>query len=323
MSQRPDEKQNGAVRAISQSAYWANGIATLYQADARSLPLPDASVDTVVTSPPYFGLRDYQSPGQIGLEASVEDYVCALVAVFRELWRVLKPQGTAWLNLGDSYNGSGGAGGDYGANGLKEGQPKYPGRNVSQLKPKDLIGIPWRVAFALQSDGWYLRSDIVWSKPAPMPESVTDRPTKAHEYVFLLTKQERYYYDSEAIKERSEWNGESGTKNYLAWAENGRIDAGMNSSGPSGFRNRRSVWEISTRPYAEAHFAVFPEALVEPCVLAGSPKDGTVLDPFAGSGTTLAVAQRLGRHSVGVDISGPYLELARKRLEAVTLPMAL
>src|SRR5690606_34643417 len=242
--------------------------------------LPPESVQCVVTSPPYFGLRDYGVEGQIGLEATPEEYVAKLVEVFRGIRPVLRPDGTVWLNLGDSYNGSGGAGGDYNEGGLKEGQPRYPGRRVKGLKPKDLIGIPWRVAFALQADGWYLRSDIIWHKPNPMPESVTDRPTRAHEYIFLLTKSPRYYYDAEAIKEPlakpeellrktpTVFGGRNKHEGYGTRRHSGNEYVGTYTG-----RNKRSVWTIAPQPFPEGHFAVFPEKLVEPCILAGtSPK---------------------------------------------------
>lgn len=228
--------------------------------------LPGESVHCVVTSPPYWGLRDYGVPGQIGLEPTPEEYVEKMVEVFREVRRVLRTDGTLWLNLGDSYNGSGGAGGDYNKGGLKEGQPKYPGRKIAGLKPKDLVGIPWRVAFALQADGWWLRSDIIWAKRNCMPESVTDRPTKSHEYIFLLTKSERYFYDHVAIQEKSATGtGESGKFHR----------AGPNSRNePVAMRNKRDVWTVATQPFPGAHFAVMPEALVEPCILAGTSEAG-------------------------------------------------
>jgi DNA modification methylase len=218
-----------------------------------------------------------------------------MVAVFREVWRVLKPTGTVWLNLGDSYAGSGkGLGSDRSISKNYVDDAEY-GKRVAVpngLKPKDLVGIPWRVAFTLQADGWYLRSDIIWSKPNSMPEGVQDRPTKAHEYIFLLTKNARYYYDTDAIQE-------------ITGA------------------NKRSVWAVNTHPYPEAHFATYPEKLVEPCIMAGCPLGGVVLDPFAGSGTTMAVAQRLGRRGIGTDLSTEYLALASKRLGSIALPMNL
>lgn len=237
--------------------------------------LPDACVQCVVTSPPYLGLRDYGVEGQIGLEPTLEAHIEKLVEVFREVWRVLRDDGTLWLNLGDSYNGSGEAGGDYAPGGLKAGQPKYPGRRISALKPKDLVGIPWRVAFALQADGWYLRSDVIWSKPNPMPESVTDRPTKSHEYVFLLTKSSRYFYDADAVREAHISVDQSPRKSGVGNGLN-RTDRGVGREffgNPAG-RNRRTVWEIATQPTPEAHFATFPEALVEPCIKAGTSERG-------------------------------------------------
>ena len=271
-----------------------NTYVSLHHADARQLPIPDESIDCVVTSPPYWGLRDYGLGGQLGLEPTPEEYCANMVAVFREVWRVLKPTGTVWMNLGDSYVGTGHKGEytDPKHSEGRNGQAVAINNKVNGLKSKDLVGIPWRVAFALQADGWYIRSDIIWSKPNPLPEPVQDRPTKAHEYVFLLTKSSRYYYDVDAIRE-------------ITGA------------------NKRSVWEISTHAYPEAHFATFPEKLVEPCIMAGCPLGGVVLDPFVGSGTTMAVAQRLGRKGVGTDLSKEYLALASKRMEAIPLPMNL
>lgn len=286
----------------------------LLQADARALPIASGAVSCVVTS-------DYGHADQIGLEPNPDAYVQSLVAVFREVRRVLRPDGTLWLNLGDSYSGSGMTGGTAG----KEGSAKREARMFSGFrregigwgKQKDLLGIPWRVAFALQADGWYLRSDIIWAKPNPMPESVTDRPTKAHEYVFLLTKSERYFYDAKAIREKSLLEGPVGFSDRMggrAYAM-GREPSGNEKPGATwhynGWRNKRSVWDIAARPYTGAHFATMPESLAEPCILAGSPLGGVVLDPFCGSGTTIAVAERLGRHGVGVDLT--YHGLAKER----------
>lgn len=250
----------------------------IWEGDVREAlrQMPDSTVQCVVTSPPYFGLRDYGVAGQIGLESTVEEYVQTLVEVFREVRRVLRKDGTLWLNLGDSYNGSGGAGGDYGPGGLREGQPRYPGRRLNSLKPKDLIGIPWRVAFALQADGWYLRSDIIWAKPNPMPESVTDRPTKSHEYVFLFSRSPHYYYDADAIREPAHSERSGNARRVLA-AERGR-PAGAGGQRGVSFpwentgqgRNRRSVWTIATQPFPDAHFATFPEELPRLCILAGT-----------------------------------------------------
>jgi DNA modification methylase len=289
--------------------------------------LPDASVHCCVTSPPYWGLRDYGHDGQIGLESTPEAYVARMVEVFREVRRVLREDGTLWLNLGDSYA----ANRTYQVTptkwaSLTQGQPaKVP----DGLKPKDLVGIPWRVAFALQADGWWLRQDIIWHKPNPMPESVRDRCTKAHEYVFLLTKSERYFYDAEAISEKAK--DPTGFKYQGGWAEmqkhvepelrvrsgNCRTETGSVphfASGHGDRRNRRSVWTVTTKPYKGAHFATMPPALVEPCILAGCPEGGTVLDPFAGSGTTLAVAAELGRNGIGCELNPEYIELAEQRI---------
>lgn len=321
-----------------------NGHSQLYQSNALDLPIEDETIDCVVTSPPYWGIRDYGVDGQIGLEETPEKFLDNMVNVFREVKRVLKPTGTVWMNLGDVYASGGGTGAAN--NSVSEGSqvlPSFrssrylgsanPRTAVGDIKTKDLVGIPWMVAFALRADGWYLRADIIWSKPNPMPESVQDRPTKAHEYVFLLTKSPKYYYDVDAIRERTgneatqeEWSNSKGRH-----APGGNLTEGVNAgfgskqeslTHPNG-RNKRSVWEINTQAYSDAHFATYPEKLVEPCVLAGSPLGGTVLDPFAGSGTTLAVAQRLGRKAIGTDISSEYLALASKRLEKVALPMML
>ncbi len=388
-----------------------NGNVQLYQADARALPLADASVDCVVTSPPYWGLRDYgtepltwggdagcehewgalmppkpgrgnkpgdystsaltnpdrqdemaRAPdsgafcqrcgawcGNLGLEPTPDLYVEHIVEVFREVRRVLKGDGTLWLNIGDSYAGSWGAqsrengtddGATLGRSPLSGRQiaahPKSASgtgslKNTPGLKNKDLIGIPWMVAFALRADGWWLRSDVIWSKPNPMPESVTDRPTRANEYLFLLTKSAKYHYDADAIREpnqasslarKGQNNGHpkldgERQRNYPGTPQTLDINQMVNPDG----RNKCTVWEIVTQPYADAHFATFPEALVEPCILAGCREGGTVLDPFIGSGTTAAVAQRLGRRAVGVDLSAEYLELAARRIGKVPLPM--
>lgn len=285
--------------------------------------MPDESVQTCVTSPPYWGLRDYGEDDQLGLEPTPEEYVENLVAVFREVRRVLRDDGTLWLNLGDSY-----ASGEIGRHdGRTEGShygAKHPGKRqqarlTTGLKPKDLVGIPWRVAFALQADGWYLRSDIIWHKPNPMPESVTDRPTKSHEYIFLLTKQPRYYYDADAIREagsdNSHGGGQTGAHRYYAQA--GRNDsASLAIAQPAGERgrNRRSVWTVTTKPFSGAHFAVFPPDLIEPCVLAGCPEGGTVLDPFSGSGTTGMVALRHNRSYIGLELNPEYAEMSRARI---------
>jgi len=243
--------------------------------------MDSASVQTCVTSPPYWGLRDYGVEGQLGLEKTPDEYVAKMVDVFREVRRVLRDDGTLWLNLGDSYSARSGTG-------YTQMATTAPG-----LKTKDLIGIPWRVAFALQADGWYLRQDIIWHKPNPMPESVRDRCTKAHEYIFLLSKSRRYYFDSEAMKEPTV-QSESGFGNET--------------------RNRRSVWSVNLRPYKGAHFATFPPDLIRPCVRAGCPIGGVVLDPFAGSGTTAQVAFEEGRLSVLCELNPSYVKLIEERL---------
>jgi len=340
----------------------------------RLRDLPDESVQCVVTSPPYWGLRDYgtatweggapgcahmvggqvqdtkapgaittgQRPGvdasacrkcgarridaQIGLEPTPEAYVEKMVAVFREVRRVLRDDGTLWLNLGDSYSSGGrktqvaptlrtkGHDDASGKAAYLSGFAVRPGA-VEGLAGKQLIGIPWRVAFALQADGWYLRSDIIWSKPNPMPESVTDRPTKAHEYLFLLSKSPRYYFDQEAVREAG-----AGRLDRGATGSEGRIGAQGWSGEPleaAAGRNIRTVWTIATAPFPDAHFATFPPALVEPCVKAGSRQDGIVLDPFAGSGTTGVVALSLGRSFIGIELNPTYAEMAERRLYGV------
>jgi DNA modification methylase len=284
--------------------------------------LTDASVHCCVTSPPYWGLRDYGHDGQIGLESTPEAYVARMVDVFREVRRVLREDGTCWVNLGDSYaaNTSGGASPQGGASARpKIDATEYASRRIpTGLKPKDLVGIPWRVAFALQADGWWLRQDIIWHKPNPMPESVRDRCTKAHEYVFLLTKSQRYYYDAEAVSEALSGKPHAPGNKCAADAGHLRNDFGTDAMqrvwGASGRRNRRSVWTVTTKPYSGAHFAVMPADLVEPCIKAGCPEGGTVLDPFAGSGTTLAVAAELGRNGIGCELNPEYIELANQRI---------
>ena len=289
----------------------------------RLKDLPEQSVQCVVTSPPFWGLRDYGVSGQLGLESTPEEYVENMVDVFRQIKRVLKDDGTVWLNLGDSY-----AGGNRGAGMAKEdfsekqksnrGSLVEPSPIPAGLKPKDLVGIPWRVAFALQADGWYLRQDIIWHKPNPMPESVTDRCTKSHEYIFLLTKSAKYFYDNDAIRERTKEstlqrlnqniNKQSGS--YTPSKGNGNMKAvGDIETG----RNKRSVWKITTQPYKEAHFAVFPEKLPEICIKAGTSEGDIVLDPFFGSGTTGYVAQRLGRKWIGIELNEEYIKIAEKR----------
>ena len=284
--------------------------------------LPDESVHCCVTSPPYWGLRDYGVAGQLGLEKTPEEYVAKIVEVFREVRRVLRKDGTLWLNLGDSY--AGGGKGNYGSGLSTHGGTVAKHAKGSDfpvpdgLKHKDLVGIPWRVAFALQADGWYLRQDIIWAKPNPMPESVTDRCTKAHEYIFLLAKSQKYYYDAEAVKEQS--SGLPGGCFGNGAAEVGRLrhDAGRPRPAESGFRNRRSVWTITTKPMqwpkGQAHFATFPPDLIEPMIKAGCPVGGVVLDPFFGAGTTGLVAKQLGRDYIGIELNPKYCEMAENRI---------
>jgi DNA modification methylase len=318
--------------------------------------LPSQSVRCIVTSPPYWGLRDYGAEGQLGLEPTPEEYVANIVTVFHEARRVLADDGTLWLNLGDSYSGgpsSGANGWKYGSirNYSDSGRGSPVNKLTKGLKPKDLVGIPWRVAFALQADGWYLRSDIIWAKPNPMPESVTDRPTKAHEYLFLLAKSERYYYDHEAIREaatsppsdrikmpdgwdtgpgghgRFHRNGREKGRTSDKQRGHGRRHAGFNDrwdamskaeQGAMG-RNKRSVWTVATHPFPEAHFATYPPELIRPCILAGSEPGDTILDPFNGSGTTGLVALQLGREYIGIELNPEYVALTEKRLRPLIM----
>ncbi|MDO4569056.1 MAG: site-specific DNA-methyltransferase [Planctomycetia bacterium] len=247
--------------------------------------LPSLSIQCIVTSPPYWGLRDYGIEGQIGLEEKLQQYINKLVSIFAEAKRVLKNDGILWLNIGDGYTS--------GNRGYRAPDKKNPARAMNVrpdtpegLKPKDLLGIPWRLALALQADGWYLRSDIIWNKPNAMPESVKDRPTRSHEYIFMLTKKEKYYYDYQAIRE-----------------DNGR--------------NKRTVWSINTAPFAEAHFATFPPTLIEPCILSSTHEDDFVLDPFFGSGTVGVVCQEYGRKFVGIELNDEYVKIAKERLDNV------
>jgi DNA modification methylase len=280
--------------------------------------IPDQSVQTCVTSPPYWGLRDYGEGDQIGLEETPEQYVDQMVQVFREVRRVLKDDGTLWLNIGDSYAGNMSRASNNGRAGFGSEREGVFSRMPDGLKPKDLVGIPWRLAFALQADGWYLRQDIIWAKPNPMPESVTDRCTKSHEYVFLLTKSRQYFYDHEAIKETALTEPKARDKNaegYQAdYAKGERFSAGERVFGADGMRNKRDVWTVATKPFKGAHFAVMPEALVEPCILAGSAAGDTVLDPFTGSGTVGMVALRHNRNFVGTELNPEYAELAVNRI---------
>jgi DNA modification methylase len=289
--------------------------------------LDAGSVQCCVTSPPYFNLRDYGIAGQIGAEASPDEYVAAMVGVFGAVRRVLSDDGTVFLNLGDSYVSNGRYDAAYEAKKKRGGihaddAEKYaaydprPAARAMGIKPKDLLGIPWRVAFALQADGWWLRSAIVWAKPNPMPESCRDRPTSSYEMVFLLAKSERYYWDADAIKE--DGIVPAGTKGAKGSVE--RFNApGVNSRPPEykiydGTRNARNVWTIATQPYSGAHFATMPPELAERCIKAGSRPGDTVLDPFLGAGTTGLVADRLGRHCIGIDLNPAYGTLAAQRI---------
>lgn len=317
--------------------------------------LKDESVDTCVTSPPYYGLRDYGKDAQIGLEDTLEEYIERLVSVFREVRRVLKPEGTLWVNIADSYAGSG-------KGRLKDGiarestfgkiqtgsQGTWQGTlkktTAYGCKPKDLIGVPWMLAFALRDDGWYLRNDIIWSKPNPMPESVKDRCTKSHEYIFLLSKSPQYYFDGEAIAEpvadssmvrySQDISNQKGSDRVPGKA-NGAMKAAKTRYGgkkytenPDSFcrtnsgnayvfrpkRNKRDVWTVSTKPFKGAHFATFPDTLITPCILAGSRVGGIVLDPFCGSGTTLMVANNCNRNGIGIELNEGYEQLIRDRI---------
>ncbi len=289
--------------------------------------LPDASVHCCVTSPPYFGLRDYGMAEQIGLEQTPDAFVAELVAVFREVRRVLRDDGTLWLNIGDSYAANRAyqvastlMNGDA-TNAAQAGSGRGMRAADFGIKPKDLIGIPWRVAFALQADGWYLRQDIIWSKPNPMPESVTDRCTKAHEYVFLMSKSERYSCDMDAIAEQATGAapGNTGpTKGGRAAAdgvEQHNTAANLHLIGARETRNKRSVWTIATKPYSEAHFATMAPELAETCIKAGCPVGGVVLDPFGGAGTTGLVADRLQRDALLIELNPDYAQIAEKRIK--------
>ncbi len=308
--------------------------------------LPDDSVQCCITSPPYWGLRDYGHAGQMGLEKTPAEYVAGMVSVFEEVRRVLKPDGVLWINLGDSYAGSGPSGASYpsATTIAREGKAKDGSFSISKtlgdrgltyaekkpvpppgLKPKDLVGIPWRVAFALQEAGWYLRCDVIWSKPNPMPESVTDRPTKAHEYIFLLSKSERYFYNASAISEPSIHAGKVvalGEKSLSRGQDKGMgVSASGNGMADSmtvtATRNRRSVWTIPTRSFSGAHFATFPEEIPTVCIMAGSKPGDTVLDPFSGAGTVGVVCEKLQRRYIGIELNPAYVEMANRRIANV------
>ena len=304
--------------------------ATIFIGDARQRlqELDDNSAQTCVTSPPYWGLRDYGNDDQLGLEQTPDQYITEMVAIFRQVRRILKDDGTLWLNIGDSYASyrDGKATPDS-SRGDSTGTlvPKGSAANRTagsfagtSIKHKDLVGIPWRLAFALQADGWWLRQDIIWHKPNPMPESVTDRCTKAHEYLFLLTKNDRYFFDNEAIAEPAIYQP-GGTHSDVP--QGGFNDKGpIPGTGQRSFRairetrNRRSVWTINTKPFRQAHFAVMPEALAEPCILAGSQPDDLVLDPFTGAGTTAVIALRNNRNFIGIELNPEYATIAQQRI---------
>lgn len=295
--------------------------------------LPDNSVHCCVTSPPYYALRDYGVDGQIGREDTPAQYVARLTDVFSEVRRVLRPSGTLWLNIADTYAGKGNQGDSV--------DPKYPNgrtgqtvainRRVEGCKAKDMIGIPWMLAFALRDSGWYLRSDIIWMKANPMPESCKDRPSRCYEHVFLLTKSRSYYYDAAAIAEPvaestpMRMRRKFGKNKYSAGIP-GQAHQHLNDYRPNGYaeedipllRNKRDVWQINSVPYKGAHFAAYPPKLVETCLLAGCPQDGIVLDPFLGSGTTAAVAKQMGRHYIGIELNPDYCEVAKQRIGGVT-----
>jgi DNA modification methylase len=294
--------------------------------------LPDQSVNCCVTSPPYFGLRSYCKEGseekeyEVGTEETPEAFVQKMVEVFREVKRVLRDDGTLWLNLGDSYyNYRPGKGQALAKQSCASNDQDLPqlcarrGNKLDGLKEKDLIGIPWRVAFALQADDWYLRQDIIWHKPNPMPESVQDRCTKAHEYIFLLSKSPKYYFDNKSIEEDAKWErwgDQTENKKHIGTA--GHLGGKSLSELPiRDKKNKRSVWTVATKPYAGAHFATFPPELIRPCILAGCPKGGVVLDPFGGSGTTAAVAMEEGRWAILCELNPDYIPLINERLSKV------
>jgi DNA modification methylase len=320
--------------------YCADAVAGLKQLDT-------GSVNCCVTSPPYYGLRDYGVDGQIGLEPTPKEYISRMVGVFHEVWRVLRDDGTLWVNIGDSYCGTGNKGkyqDPKNPNG-RNGQRKAVNHSAPGCKPKDLIGIPWMLAFALRADGWYLRQDIIWSKPNPMPESVRDRCTKAHEYIFLLSKSPHYYFDAEAIAEPAgDWHdslfqdgknlaihpnmgkrARSGNVSRKYGDERGRPGSHLGASIPweGNTRNKRDIWTVATQPFKEAHFATFPPELIKPCILAGCPEGGTVLDPFMGSGTTLTTANELDRNCIGFDINPDYCDMANKRRDRAMAQQSL
>lgn len=304
------------------SLYYDSDDVQLHHGDALDVArtLPDGLARTIVTSPPYFGLRDYGEDGQIGAEASVGEYVARMVGLFRELRRVLADDGTLWMNLGDSYSGDGRTGRNDAA--WKGGPERMANATSRDLPAKNLIGIPWRVALALQDDGWILRSDIIWAKPNPMPESVTDRPTKSHEYLFLFAKSPRYYYDADSIREphpdKALYQQEVARRNpHRPGKAAGAPGQSKQSGMAAGLRelnalgaNKRTVWTVPTVPFPGSHFAVYPPDLIRPCIRAGSEPGDIVLDPFSGSGTTGAVATFEGRKYIGIDLNRDYLRMS-------------
>lgn len=309
----------------------------IYCGDALTVlkTLPDSSVNCCVTSPPYYALRDYGVDGQSGREETPALYVERLTSIFREVRRVLTPDGTLWLNIADTYAGKGNQG--------EALDPKYPNGRTGQIvalngkvegcKAKDMIGVPWLLAFALRADGWYLRSDIIWQKANPMPESAKDRPSRCYEHIFLLSKSRRYYYDAAAIAEPvaastpARMKRGFGAGNKYSADIPGQKHQHLNDHRPNGYadedipqlRNKRDVWQINTVPYRGGHFAAFPPKLAETCLLAGCPPGGVVLDPFLGSGTTAAVAKQLGRHYIGIELNPEYCTLAEKRIGGVAV----
>lgn len=282
--------------------------------------LPDQSINTCITSPPYWGLRDYGEEKQLGMEDTPEEFVNNLVEVFREVKRVLRDDGTVWLNLGDTYSATRWSN-TPSTTGISQSHSDIVLQKKTKLPDKNLVGIPWRVAFALQQDGWYLRQDIIWHKPNPMPESVKDRCTKAHEYIFLLSKSPKYYFDNEAIKEDSKYHGKDKRSDKGNIRYEGKRTSNKDSKAQQSFvtinpkRNKRSVWTVTTKPFKGAHFATFPMDLIEPCVLAGCPENGTVLDPFGGSGTTGIVASNHNRKAVLIELNAEYIEIAKQRIQ--------
>ena len=294
--------------------------------------LPDNSVDCCITSPPYYALRDYGVDGQIGLEETPQQYIDRLTDVFMEVHRVLKPEGTLWINIGDSYNGNKKGNTETNKNKKVAESSHFEKKIWKECKQKDLIGIPWMLAFSLRNEGWYLRQDIIWNKPNVMPEPATDRCVKAHEYIFLLSKSERYYFDYEQIQEEATTheNRPSGVVRNRKFGydskQNQHPEAYLMSSAdktgevteadmPTGKRNKRDVWSVNTKPDLNAHFAVYPEELIRPCILAGCPLGGVVLDPFMGSGTTARAARRWGRHYVGFELHPDHIKSIEKKVQ--------